>query len=264
MSYILDALRKSEQERQRGKVPDFNSAPTLATGEPTKSSPWPMIAVALLSINLVVAVVYFMNRSDSSPAPAMAQAESPSAAVSGSLAQPTQITASSSSTPSQASTQLSNAPGNAPASAVQPAPSYEPPPRIALRESVYEPTPVVEPAQTTSQPVAEPTTKPIVKPKSQSAQTKPAASSPAPSVGYLPQLEELSPQQRQGIPDLTFSSHMYSSMPKYRSIIINGKRLKEGQFYNSDIQVREITESGVVMSQGNTLFEVDVLGQWAQ
>ena len=24
MSYILDALRKSEQERQRGKVPDFS------------------------------------------------------------------------------------------------------------------------------------------------------------------------------------------------------------------------------------------------
>ncbi|MEN8671011.1 MAG: general secretion pathway protein GspB, partial [Ketobacter sp.] len=85
-----------------------------------------------------------------------------------------------------------------------------------------------------------------------------------PSVGYLPQLEELPAYERDGIPDMTFSSHMYSSIPRFRSIIINGKRLKEGQYLNQELQVREITESGVVLSRGGTLFEVDVLGRWAQ
>ena len=87
---------------------------------------------------------------------------------------------------------------------------------------------------------------------------------PSPGVAYIPQLEELPAYARSGIPDMTFSSHMYSSMPRFRSIIINGKRLKEGEYFTENLRVREITEKGVVMSNGTVLFSVDVLGRWAQ
>ena len=83
-----------------------------------------------------------------------------------------------------------------------------------------------------------------------------------PSTSYLPQLQELSVDLQSQIPDMSFSSHMYSSEPRFRSITINGKRLKEGHYLNDQIQVREITEKGVVLGLDNTLFEVDVLGQW--
>ena len=53
-------------------------------------------------------------------------------------------------------------------------------------------------------------------------------------------------------------------MPRFRSIIINGKRLKEGEYFTEDLQVREITDKGVIMSKGSVLFAVDVLGRWAQ
>ena len=102
---------------------------------------------------------------------------------------------------------------------------------------------------------------PTVTTAAESARANPE---PVPNVAYMPQLEELSQSDRAGIPDLNFSSHMYSSHPRFRSIIINGKRLKEGQFYDADLQVREITEAGVIMSKGPVLFQVDVLGRWAQ
>ncbi|PCJ35304.1 MAG: hypothetical protein COA99_13950, partial [Moraxellaceae bacterium] len=77
-----------------------------------------------------------------------------------------------------------------------------------------------------------------------------------------PQISELPQSVYSQIPDLTFSSHMYSSQGRFRSITINGRRLKEGKHYDERLLVREITEKGVVMSFDGTLFEVDVLGQW--
>jgi len=83
-----------------------------------------------------------------------------------------------------------------------------------------------------------------------------------PSTAYLPQLSELPQSIQAQIPDLTFSSHMYSSQDRFRSITINGKRLKQGRYYNELLYVNEITEKGAILGFEGTLFEVDVLGQW--
>jgi len=83
-----------------------------------------------------------------------------------------------------------------------------------------------------------------------------------PSTAYLPQLSELPQSIQTQIPDLTFSSHMYSSQDRFRSITINGKRLKQGRYYNEHLYVNEITEKGAILGFEGTLFEVDVLGQW--
>ena len=168
-------------------------------------------------------------------------------------------------------------------SPVQPLPTATNPPAAAVSSieppRAVEPSPVTPvahiqtPPQTRSVPTSAPTPvyapEPAAKPQSfdqgsNSSTDYQQEEPPLPKVGYLPQLEELPAYERDSIPDMTFSSHMYSSMPRFRSIIINGKRLKEGQYLNEDLQVREITESGVIMSAGNTLFEVDVLGRWAQ
>ncbi len=83
-----------------------------------------------------------------------------------------------------------------------------------------------------------------------------------PQAYYIPQLQELPASIRSQIPDMAFSSHMYSSLPRFRSITINGRRVKEGNYYNDDIYVDEITESGAILRFQDTRFEVDVLGQW--
>jgi general secretion pathway protein B len=217
MSYILDALRKSEQERQRGKVPDIHGMPSESDATRQKKSPWPYIVLALVIMNAVILAIFWKQFTSSTDTESH-------------VAEPESVLST---------------------------------PQALVPPVAVKPTPIPEPAQqAVLTPSRAPAPAPAPVPVSKPAPVQPQE--PLPSVGYMPQLEELPAGERQGIPDMTFSSHMYSSIPKYRSIIINGKRLKEGQFFNDQLQVREITDSGVIMSRGGTLFEVDVLGRWAQ
>lgn len=217
MSYILDALRKSEQERQRGKVPDYHSTPVSDSDDTGKKNYWPVIIAAIVVANVLI--VFGLWQYLAGPAETVDL--------------PTEM--------------LQADPIQPPAREQVPATRSDvqalPQPTTRVPEPVSEPKPQPEPART---------------------EPEPDVSVREPSIGYVPQLEELPSSQRNSIPDLMFSSHMYSSMPKYRSVIINGKRLKEGQRYNQDLIVREITDTGVIMSHGSTLFQVDVLGRWAQ
>ena len=54
MSYILDALKKSEKERQRGTVPDVLTVQDVTKGEPKKRQVWPYVVLAVLLLNAVV------------------------------------------------------------------------------------------------------------------------------------------------------------------------------------------------------------------
>lgn len=181
MSYILDALRKSEEERRRGKVPDFSASVDAPVSARKKNNVWPIITLVVVAINAGL-ILFFWNQ-PASVSPSSADEEA-------ALAQEEEVEAA-------------------------------------------QPAEVVEKKQ-------------------------------VPNAAYMPQLDELPDDQRMGIPDLSFSSHMYSSRPEFRSIIINGKRLKEGQHFNRELQVVEITDSGVILSNGRTEFEVDILGRWAE
>ena len=59
MSFILDALKKSEAERLRKDAPGFSDVP--GTAREKSASHWIWIVVALISINIVVLVVIFMR-----------------------------------------------------------------------------------------------------------------------------------------------------------------------------------------------------------
>ena len=73
MSYILDALRKAEAERERGSVPSIHAQPTFAGASPgavpARSRLWIIVAVLGVLLALVVAVVLYLllARSPASP-----------------------------------------------------------------------------------------------------------------------------------------------------------------------------------------------------
>lgn len=238
MSYILDALRKSEQERQRGRVPDLYSHVDTQVPEPARRNIWPWVTAAVVVVNVgIIAILWSFFRA---PVPSQqATVVPPSLATSPALE-------------------------TAPAVHPQPAASVPAPvtnvPTSAPRQEAVPTTVVVDqrpPVQST------PT---VVAPHMAAtpAMEEPVYRAPAPNVAYLPHLDELPASERANVPDMTFSSHMYSSVPRFRSVIINGKRLKEGEYFTETLQVREITDKGVIMSNGNVLFAVDVLGRWAQ
>ena len=206
MSYILDALRKSELERRRGEVPEVTHFDEMSKRKSFNRFLWPVIVGALIVINVLVVVIW-------SP-----------------WSQPIIETADHDS-------------------------SVVVPEHLQANKNAH--TLLEESAASTKHNII---VAPLQKPLPSSA-LKP--SHQGPNTVYLPQVNELPSEIKQRIPDMSFSSHMYAKSSRFRSIIIDGRRLKEGQFYNEEIQVREITEKGVVLGVGDVVFAIDILGQWA-
>ena len=240
MSYILDALKKSEEERKKGDVPGLQTY-TPSTEVSSGKKTWVIGVMVLIGTN-VIGLFLWSPWQSTPPSSITAQEPRPEAhaAVNPAIARPIAT------------------------------PKVEPVAKLVIPKPVVAPmaAPIVRPVV---RPFDKPLTDPVIEtPGEQSApaiKIQPApreAYSPkkAPSTAYLPQLSELPQSIQSQIPDLTFSSHMYSSQDRFRSITINGKRLKQGRYYNDLLYVNEITEKGAIMGFEGTLFEVDVLGQW--
>ena len=67
MSFVLDALKRSEQDRNQGQIPDLSNQGTLLHLNKSKSSVWPYVLIAVLVLNAVVFL--FIHFSDDSPRP---------------------------------------------------------------------------------------------------------------------------------------------------------------------------------------------------
>ena len=80
---------------------------------------------------------------------------------------------------------------------------------------------------------------------------------------YIPHVSELTAEQRSSLPDMNFSSHMFSSKPHQRSVIVNGLRLKEKDYLDHITKIMAITEDGVVLKNRGTYFKVFLLEAWA-
>ena len=83
MSYILEALKKSQEERELGRVPTLASGPYPHMGRPSRTSPWALTAVALAGIAVLIALYAALGtrRADSDAAPGRATVVASDAAV---------------------------------------------------------------------------------------------------------------------------------------------------------------------------------------
>ena len=74
MSYILDALRKADAERDRGNVPGIHAQPSFGGAMPTRApadaKPWLWLAAGALAVLIVVALAWYLM----SPSPTAAVA----------------------------------------------------------------------------------------------------------------------------------------------------------------------------------------------
>ena len=81
------------------------------------------------------------------------------------------------------------------------------------------------------------------------------ATVPAPKADELPFLDELSAEVRAGMPEISLAGHTYSVDPQKRMIIINGRILKEGDMIDSQTTLTEITWEGVVIQSRGVRFQ---------
>jgi general secretion pathway protein B len=236
MSYILDALRKSETERRQGRVPDLGQQVQLIHRPKKKRvSPALWVSLALILNAAVLAFVFWPG----TPLPWVAESQSEAPAP-----------------------EKATVPEPVPlAPATEPEPASEDP--VAETGAIPEPDPV----ESTPSPI--PSEPPVAVNRERATVIVPSSAISETAVpmveqeqaGRVPHLVELPLSFQKSVPDLTFNSHIYSSSPASRRVMINDTYLRVGDTFEG-LRVDDITEEGVVLSRDGRRFRVGVVRDW--
>lgn len=248
MSYILDALRKAESERERGKVPGLNAQTQAAQSFIIQPRPWwtrPLMWVGIgLCAGLLVAgtarwlmpnsLVAFPPqaaipaRGGEQPGAEPAQTPQPSAHTTRRSPSPD----TSWMQPLEPQKELA-APSPAPAAA----PST-PRPRVPSRP---------EPASQQLTP-PEPRFSPPAGVPRVATRSAPPSSTASPATPAIQGLGELPEDLRRQLPPLSIGGSSYSENPEGRLLIVNGQVFHEGDQLTNELRLERIELKAAVLS----------------
>ena len=222
MSFILDALKKSEIERQRQSVPGL-----MDTRLSPKRNRLPLWAVALgvlLGINLL-GLTYVLMRKNTPAAQAPRPADSARAPAAGAA-------------PPEARhfSPLDGAPEYAPEIPVAPA--------AAGTASVESHRARVDGAADRAAEHAVPHSDPLL------TNTNPNADAEAGAAAeeVLPTISEISLSGAQALPDLHLDVHVYATKPAERFVYVNNRKYHEGAKLQEGPTIERIRRDGVVLN----------------
>ncbi len=243
MSFILDALRKSETARRRSETPDlFATMPGTTTSAPARAQ-WPLLAVGGVGVLSLIAALWLFSQRMPARAPADTAANSAARAPAPETAHPT----------------LPAPAGEPRESAAATAPEISPtrPPDIApvqpsTASAVAPPNPQATPVQTTPALDVENTARSLPAPPEPSV---PLTSAPAslPAGERIVSLADLDPEARRQLPPLKLSMHLWNETPSQRFVIVDGQRLKEGDVLGEIVVERIVRDGAVLVWRGNRL-----------
>jgi general secretion pathway protein B len=229
MSFILDALRKSENERQRQAGPGIAELPVARVAS---HAPMVLIAVgALLAVNLVVLLYWLLTRD----APEVVREEPVAAQSSATPATPTPTLAQDGARPAPVA--LAAPPAQ---DAPRPAPVTPREVRPLAAEVAAGPPPDASPP-----PAPDPSLLPAAPLPTQAYGWPPRQQ--AAGASLVPRIDTLPPQATAGLPELNLDLHIYSTDPAQRAAFINGARYRAGDQLPQGVDVVDITHEGVVL-----------------
>jgi general secretion pathway protein B len=231
MSYILDALRKSDQQRQRG------AAPTLLAGQATAVAPkqpaflaYGLLAAVLVGAGMVIGWLRPWQPEQAAPGKAESVAAKPLE-----------------STPRQ--------PAPAP-SEMAPQPKPEPKLQNATRPAQAAPAPALVPTTPQLPARAKPETDGTPREADAAAPSRTAAPAPerpvdtaaadAARVQTVISMAELPLSLQQELPAITISVHAYSDNPGDRLVGINNRIVREGEYVDPGLKLEQITPDGMI------------------
>jgi len=257
MSYILDALKKSEKERQRGTAPDLLTVQEPVLREKKKRRVWPYIIFAVLILSVGLAALRLIpwqsNNEKAGTSTAALQKSGPKPAESlqpeDSQTITTQAEIKKQEVPPPASTTREKSLKTPLAITKK---EEKPVEQKAIVQSKIQEQPAVKKAAQpqTSQPALNPGV-PASAPSTVSPDVKPVQNDPAPVPGKIYQSGDLPASLRQNLPAVTMSIFMYSEDPASRMVRINGQTLREGQYISDGLKVEEIKPDGVILNYKN-------------
>jgi len=226
MSYILDALKKSERERGRGSVPNVQTIHTAGLNyKNEKKQIWPYILIGIVALNLA-ALLFFIISDDNKTTASVAQIENPKEQIeeqADTLAEPVN--------PSMLSEQMlpvTNEPAPKPESVKQPEVAA---PSVAIASNKH---------------------------ASQNATPKTTEK----NIDTAVDIHELPSNIQQLFPEITFQAHVYSSNPAQRSVVINNQFMEEGQYVIDGLLISEITPNGVIFGFMGYQISSGVVSNW--
>ena len=255
MSYILEALRRAETERERKRrVPGLHAQPVpVVSSEESggrRSRAWLWVVIGI-SAGVLLPLLWRWWSID----PATEEAAGARAAV-----------VAGSVTPHSA------APASDTGPAAAPAPAPEPPAAQTATPSAQE-RPHAPPAAHTAPKAAAAAKAPPNKPDPASRQTNVATAAPtarsasgvsaalAPAAASVPDprlrsLAELPEELRRSVPQLAFGGSVYSEIATQRMVIFNGQVLREGDAVTDELLLEQIRPHSAVMRLRGQRFEV--------
>lgn len=233
MSYILEALKKAEQKRER----EEGARPVAFSGEGAvhgkKRLLWPYFLVLALLLNAGILLLW-MTPWQPEPPPREAASQPPATASASTATQPAVV-------PPQPVEAIKGKDLSPPAAPKSPA-GERPPAAVVPRAQEPQPRP---PAPEAPLPPAPPSA-PLPK--------------TAPPPNRIVSLNELPPAVRGGLPPFTVSGHAYGPDPQTRVARINERILQEGQELTPGLKVEEIIPDGIIFSFQGYKFRVGITG----
>jgi general secretion pathway protein B len=255
MSFILDALKKSENDRQRQTTPGLFE---VKVAPPKARFPiWAVGLGLLLGINLLVLVGLLVRdgRAERNPAQAVADAPAQSASNVGSSTQlpsapastpgQTQVATVTVTVPTSVTPNVTVTPGSAPSSVVP-----EDMGGVVARSAA---PPLVE------EPVLSDQDEPIA-PDFNPADYAPAVAPSTATQGAqaaanrLPSRDDVVTGGGPAIPAMRLDLHVYAANPAERFVFINMRKLREGESLPDGTRIESITPTGAVVSYRGTRF----------
>jgi len=224
MSFILDALKKSEAERQRQAGPALLEMRIVRPSR--RLPPWAVVVGALL-IGCVLVLGWVAWHAGSAPAAAPAPAAPPAAA-------PAPLAAATSAVAATPAGSAASTPAS-PATRTAPPEGAFPP---------HERLPAVDDGSTDGDAARNPADQePAITPL-------PGSAAGGSGTTALHSYAELSGK----LPELRLDLHVYAANPGDRYAFINMHKVREGDVTAEGLQVREITRDGVVLDYRGTEF----------
>jgi general secretion pathway protein B len=274
VSYILEALRRADSERDRGEVPGLGTqafARSDTEARPRRGLPLWVWLLAGVLLALLAGLYRWQASADHEPASALASEPGLNAAADKAPDEPRkQPSDAAAGTPSSSLVQEDNSSTLAAATPVEPIsavtlPAVPPPkPKLLDKPALPKPkrseikrTPDVElaaaalPAANTAEPTvatgngAATVASPAL-PNTAASQTALASAAP-PLLRY----QDLPQPMRSQLPALTVSGSVYSPQAKNRMLILNGQVFHEGDEVSAGLKLQQIKlKSAVLKFQG--------------
>lgn len=283
MSYILDALKKSEQERSRGAIPDIKTVHKPRQVEYHKPSRWPYILLVVLLISAgglgfwiyqqnMLPETYFSageGREDlvamtdipsidnqqsnqrvegSTPSLSLKQLEQNVNAIQSPSVNPVApITQEKLEKPAKSETDSTP---KEKSSAKKPNVIYSDEP-LTVSESELKNADSIEDLAVLSDVQITPDAHSTISDLSEPVDDK------------VYDIAELPESVKRVLPAISFAGHVYSSTQSQRSVMLNGKKMREGQEVTKGLVLEEITIEGVVLRSQGYRFKLGALQDWS-